>query len=174
MSETASREDGATQESLLITIEQWRGALPLDAVEEVVSAVAITPLSGARGPVLGYVDVRGDICPVIDARRILGLRRRALRPGDRMVILGLGPNRLIIPVDEASRVCHVRVIEGGATDAVPPDRPGGPAGLRAASIDEPSGEIVALVDPVAVFGRFARERPTATATATEVGSAASG
>jgi len=172
MCETASREDGATQESLLITIEQWRGALPLNAVQEVVSAVAITPLSGARGPVLGYVDVRGDICPVIDARRILGLRRRALRPSDRMVVLGLGRSRLIIPVDEASRVCRVRVIESGATEAVPPDQLGGPAGLRAASIDEPSGEIVVLVDPVAVFGRFARGRLTTTPTG--VGSAASG
>lgn len=164
MSEAAVRGDTATILSLLVRIEQWRGALPLEAVKEVVRAVAITPLSGVRGPLLGYVDVRGQACPVVDARRVFHLRRRALRPTDRMVILGVGEERLIIPVDEASRVGAVRVADDVSPEA------GGPApsrtsgGLRAARVDEPGGDIVTLVDPVTVFGRFAPRRSTATAT----------
>jgi chemotaxis signal transduction protein len=137
--------------------------LPLDALEEVVRAVSITQLSGARGSLLGYVDVRGEVCPVVDARRVFHLPRRAILPSDRMVIIRLGPDRLIVPVDEAGRVCPVRVIETRSPE---------PAGLRAASIDEPDGEIVALVDPVAVFGRFASGHPRAMAT--EVGPAPGG
>ena len=164
MRETVVRDARPLGPSLLVRIGQWRGALPLDAVVEVVRAVAITPLSGVRSPLLGYVDVRGDLCPVVDARRILRLPRRAVQPDDRMVILGFGPDRLIVPVDEAGRVCAVRVRDDVPAETVAPDRSGEVVGLRAASIDEPGGEIVALVDPVAVFGRFARGRPVATAT----------
>lgn len=164
MTEDAIRGEGAMTLSLLVRIGKWLGALPLDALEEVVRAVAITPLSGTRGPLLGYVDVRGELCPVVDTRRIFHLPRRAILPGDRMVILRLGPDRLIVPVDEAGRICSVRVIEDMSPEAVAPGPSREPAGLRAASIDEPDGEIVALVDPIAVFGRFVSGRPRATAT----------
>lgn len=158
--------------SLLVRIEQWLGALPLDTLEEVVRAVSITQLSGVRGSLLGYVDVRGEICPVLDTRRVFHLPRRAILPSDRMVILRLGQDRLIVPVDEAGRVCSVRPIEAGSPELVGSDQSREMAGVRAASIDEPDGEIVALVDPVAVFGRFASGRPRATAT--HVGPAAAG
>lgn len=163
MSEPTVRSDTTDSLSLLIRIEQWRGALPLEAVEEVVRAVAITPLSGVRGPLLGYVDVRGRACPVVDARRVLHLPRRALRPSDRMVILGVGAERLIIAVDDASRVGTVRVAEDVPPEAVAPAPSRMSGGLRAARVDEPGGDIVALVDPVIVFGRFASGRSTAIA-----------
>ena len=158
--------------SLLVRIEQWLGALPLDTLEEVVRAVSITQLSGVRGSLLGYVDVRGEICPVLDTRRVFHLPRRAILPSDRMVILRLGQDRLIVPVDEAGRVCSVRPIEAGSPELVGSDQSREMAGVRAASIDEPDGEIVALVDPVAVFGRFASGRPRTMAT--EVGPAPGG
>lgn len=163
MSEAAVRGDTATIPSLLVRIEQWRGALPLEAVKEVVRAVAITPLSGVRGPLLGYVDVRGQACPVVDARRVFHLRRRALRPSDRMVILGVGAERLIIAVDEASRVGTVRVADDVPPEAVAPAPSRMSGGLRAAHVDEPGGDIVALVDPVIVFWRFASGRSAAIA-----------
>lgn len=164
MGEPADRTADATKLSLLVRIEQWCGALPLEAVQEVVRAVAVTPLSGRRGPLLGYVDVRGDVCPVVDARRIFRLRGRALRPSDRMVILGVGTDRLIIPVDEAGRVSTVRIAEDVAPEAVAPDPSRLSMGLRAARVDEPGGEILALVDPIAVFGHLASGRMPVTAT----------
>lgn len=146
--------------------------MPLDALEEVVRAVSITQMSGARGSLLGYVDVRGELCPVLDTRRVFHLPRRAILPSDRMVIIRLGPGRLVVPVDEAGRVCSVQPIEAGSPEPVGGDQSRELSGVRAASIDEPDGEIVALVDPVVVFGRFASGRPRATAT--QVGPAAAG
>jgi hypothetical protein len=75
-----------------------------------------------------------------------------------MVILSVGSDRLIIPVDEASRVRAVRVADDVPTEAVTADPSRTPAGLRAARVDEFDGDIVALVDPITVFGRFARAR----------------
>ena len=171
MGDSVDRAEDVATPALLVRIEQWRGALPLEAVREVVRAVAVTPLSGRRGALLGYVDVRGDVCPVVDARRIFGLRGRALRPSDRMVILGVGLDRFIIVVDEAGRVSTVRVVEDVPSASVAPVPSRTPTGLCAARIDEPEGEIVALVDPAIVFGRFAPGRSLATATATAAGSA---
>lgn len=164
MEESPGRGVGASTRSLLIRIEQWRGAMPLEVIEEVVRAVAVTPLSGVRSPLLGYVDVRGELCPVVDTRRLFHLRRRPLRPSDRMVVLRVGQQRLIVPVDEAGRVATVRVMEGVPPETIAPGRSGGLPGLRAASVDELGGDIVALIDPVAVFGGFARGIPLATAT----------
>jgi chemotaxis signal transduction protein len=164
MGDSVDRSEDVAAPVLLVRIEQWRGALPLEAVREVVRAVAVTPLSGRRGPLLGYVDVRGDVCPVVDARRIFGLRGRALRPSDRMVILGVGTDRLIIPVDEAGRVSTVRIAEDVTPEAVAPDPSRESTGLRAARVDEPGGEILALVDPVAVFGHLASGRTPVTPT----------
>lgn len=170
MSYSVDRSEEAAKPALLVRIGQWRGALPLEAVQEVVRAVAVTPLSGRRGLLLGYVDVRGDVCPVVDARRIFRLRGRELRPTDRMVILGVGTDRLVIPVDEAGRVSTVRMAEDVAPEAVAPNPSRESTGLRAARVDEPGGEILALVDPVAVFGHLASGRMPVTAT--EGGSAA--
>ena len=136
--ETTIRGEGATMLSLLVRIEQWRGALPLDALEEVVRAVSITQLSGARGSWLGYVDVRGELCRVVDARRVFHLPRRAILPSDRMVILRFGPHRLIVPVDEAGRVCLVRVIEDMLPEAVAPGPLTPARGSRWTSEDLPS------------------------------------
>jgi hypothetical protein len=75
-----------------------------------------------------------------------------------MVILSVGSDRLVIPVDEASRVGTVRVADDVPTEAVAPDPSRTPPGLRAARVDERDGDIVALVDPITAFGRFARVR----------------
>lgn len=137
--------------------------MPLEVIDEVVRAVAVTALSGMRGPLLGYVDLRGELCPVVDTRRLFHLQRRPLRPSDRMVVLRAGLQRLIVPVDEAGQVAAVRIMDDVPPETVSPGRSGGLPGLRAASIDELGGEIVALLDPAVVFGGFARGRPLAAA-----------
>lgn len=164
MEKRPGRTADVTALSLLVRIERWRGALPLEAVQEVVRAVAVTPLSGRRGSLLGYVDLRGELCPVVDARRIFHLRGRALRPSDRMVVLAVGTDRLIVPVDEVGRVSTVRIAEDVGPEAVAPDPSRELTGLRAARVDEPGGEVLALVDPLAVFGHFAPARMSATVT----------
>lgn len=63
-----------------------RVAFPLDQVERIIRAVAIAPVPGATRCLHGVIDVAGDMLPVYDLRRLLGLRGGPLRPQDRIVL----------------------------------------------------------------------------------------
>lgn len=70
----------------LFVIEGRRYALGLDAVERVVRAVAVTPLSDGPDVVRGVINVQGRIVPVINLRRRLGFPDRETRLEDLLVI----------------------------------------------------------------------------------------
>lgn len=150
--------DGPDTDVLLIRIDDWTGALQLDAVGEVLPAVAITRLSGMPGGVLGHVDVHGELVEVIDARRRLGFEPRDLESADRMVLL-TEPARVIVPVDEALGLARVRPMPRIRVADGPPgstDRGSAATGLHPARIDGEDGRIVALIDPEAAFGPFGK------------------
>ena len=79
-------------------------ALPLEAVERVVQAVALTPLPGSPDFVLGIVNLAGDIIPVLDVRRRFGLEPRGIELSDQFIIAKMGARRIALLVDEARRV----------------------------------------------------------------------
>ena len=89
------------------TIDDRRLALRSAAVQEVLRAVAITPLPGAPTAIEGIIDVRGAIVPVYDLRRRLGLPAREVHPDDHMVVSRAGPRGLA-----ALRVTRVLELQG--------------------------------------------------------------
>ena len=74
-------------------------ALPLACVERVVRAVAVQPVPAAGGCLLGTLDVGGELRPLYDTRKLLGLPARAPHPDDRMVLVG-APVRCALLVDD--------------------------------------------------------------------------
>lgn len=80
------QRDTIHEQLLLFELEAQRFALPLTAAERVERAVAITPLPNAPVSVIGVINVRGDLLPVISLRRRLGLRERALTLADQLLI----------------------------------------------------------------------------------------
>jgi purine-binding chemotaxis protein CheW len=78
---------GTGSEHLLVfTLDEPRFALPLAAVERVVHAVEVTPLPKAPQIVLGVINAKGRVIPVVDMRRRFGLPVRELRLDDRFII----------------------------------------------------------------------------------------
>lgn len=75
-------------------------ALPLQAVERVVRAVAVHPAPAQAGCLLGAIDVAGELVPVYDLRKLLGLPARGLplHLSDRIVLLR-SPHRCGLVVD---------------------------------------------------------------------------
>jgi len=68
------------------TLDEGYYALELDAVERITQAVAITPLPEAPDIVLGIINIRGRIVPVVDIRRRFHLPEKEIEPSDRLII----------------------------------------------------------------------------------------
>jgi purine-binding chemotaxis protein CheW len=74
------------EEVLVVEIAGTRCALPLGDVLEVLRAVALTPLPTAPPIVEGVIDVRGEVVPVLDVRRRLGLPSAPVSAAQRLVL----------------------------------------------------------------------------------------
>jgi purine-binding chemotaxis protein CheW len=103
--EQSARVRAVGAEVLLFEVEQQRYAVPLSLVMEIVRAVAVEPLP--RTPranlevILGVINVRGQLAPVLDLRRRFGWADRPLDPREHFVLLR-GPARpLAIRSDRA-------------------------------------------------------------------------
>lgn len=78
-------------------VGQWIGfqlggqhyAVPVDQVQEVIRPRDIAAVPGAPGIVLGLMNLRGRLLPVIDGRRRLGLRSQSVGSADLQRVLVL-------------------------------------------------------------------------------------
>lgn len=103
----ASRENEAPLRVLVCDVGRDRYALPLDAVLEVVPAVALSPLPGAPPLVDGVINVRGTLVPVLDLRARLGLRREPLKASEHFVLAKAGEQTVALRVDRASDLLEI-------------------------------------------------------------------
>jgi chemotaxis protein histidine kinase CheA len=62
-------------QALVLPVGADRYALELAAVREVVRAPDVTPLPGAPAAVLGVLNLRGEVVPLIDTATLLGIGR---------------------------------------------------------------------------------------------------
>lgn len=85
--------------------------IPSRQVEQVRSAAQVTRLADCPALVEGVVNLGGELVPVLDGRRRLGISHRDVRVTDRFVILRSRGKRLVMHVDSA-----VGVVEVSASD----------------------------------------------------------
>lgn len=79
-------EPGASCELLVFWLGEQRYALPLNPVQRIERAVAVTALPAAPEAVLGIVNVRGQVVPVFNLRRRFRLPERPTELTDRLVV----------------------------------------------------------------------------------------
>ena len=75
------------REVLLFELNQQRYALPLSGVMELTRACAVQALPKAPELVLGVLNLRGVVVPVVDLRRRLALPDTALDPNDYLSLI---------------------------------------------------------------------------------------
>ncbi len=114
-----------------------RFALRLADVREIARAVAPSPLPDAPASVLGTIDVRGTRVPLYDLRARLGLPPAKLRARDALVLVGDGPRRAAIMVDDTLGIERIpadaiapALRSRGVLDRDRTHRPRGRAGRR--------------------------------------------
>jgi purine-binding chemotaxis protein CheW len=81
-----------------------RYALHLSAVERVVRMVDITPLPRAPSIVLGVINVRGQVIPVVNARRRFRLPEREITLTDQLVVARTARRLVALVADAATDV----------------------------------------------------------------------
>ncbi|MCX6070998.1 MAG: chemotaxis protein CheW [Chloroflexi bacterium] len=148
------KESAENRQMLVVfRMEGQRYALRLDAVDRVISAVAVTPVPETLGFVLGLVNLAGRLLPVISLRACLGMPDRPIRPEDQFVIAGTSRLTLALVVDEVE---GLSLIEDGQTVAVGDTLPGERSRIdRLAKIN---GDIIPIYDLEQLFSRDAQER----------------
>ena len=89
---------------VVFTLDEYRYAVPLAAVERVVRLVEITPLPKAPRIVIGVINLQGRIVPVLDMRARFGLPKRGMRLGDQLIIARTSRRTVAMLVDESRGV----------------------------------------------------------------------
>lgn len=89
---------------VVFTLDDRRYGIALSAVERVVRMVDVTPLPQAPAIVLGVVNLRGRVIPVLDLRRRFRLPGRSFALADQLVIARTARRAVAFAVDAATGV----------------------------------------------------------------------
>jgi len=85
---------------VVFTLENQRYAIRLSAVDKAVRMVEVTPLPKAPEIVIGAVNLRGLIIPVLNVRRRFRLPEREAGTGDHLLIARTARRTVALVVDE--------------------------------------------------------------------------
>ena len=99
---------GESIEVLCFLLAKERYALEVRYVHEVFRLSALTPLPRAPDFLLGITNLRGEIHPLIDLRRLFGVPVYGLTDLSRVVLIGAAHPELGILADEARAVVTLR------------------------------------------------------------------
>lgn len=101
-------------EVLVFEVGDKRFGVRSGNVREVVRAVKLSPLPEATGVVEGLLNLRGQILPVVDMRRLFSLAPRKLRYTDYFLVVATDDRMLALHVDLA-----IDLVELSASDVQP-------------------------------------------------------
>ena len=115
-----SYHDGAFQKNIIVfTLDELRFAVYLSAVERVVQAVEITPLPKAPKIVMGVINVKGQIVPVLDIRQRLHLPMRDVDINDQFILARASSRLVALAVDSVNELHEIEERELVAADQIP-------------------------------------------------------
>ncbi|MBG0818594.1 chemotaxis protein CheW [Planomonospora sp. ID82291] len=107
--ETVLDDLADTLELVSFTVDGQEYALPIDQVQEIVQApeeVSRVPNAGVH--VLGVMDLRGRLLPVLSMRRVFGLEVTPLEPQNRIVVVSLDGGGVVgVVMDTVREVLRV-------------------------------------------------------------------
>lgn len=112
--------EGPVLRLVLFVVEDQRYGLPLETVDRVLRMVAVSPLPEAPPVALGVINVHGQVIPVVDVRRRLGLPARQHDVTAHLLVARTVRRALALPVDVVLGVTDVAADRVTATDRLLP------------------------------------------------------
>jgi purine-binding chemotaxis protein CheW len=104
----AASEEASAVVLLVFRIDGCEHAVAVEQVVEVLRMVAATPLPDAPPWVLGVINVRGRVIPLIDVRARLGAPRLEPEPSTSVIVVQTDEVAAGLVVDEVVEVLAVR------------------------------------------------------------------
>jgi purine-binding chemotaxis protein CheW len=98
---------GAVQDAspvVVLGIGKERYGIDLEDVAEVFPPVAPTPVPGAAPVYSGVINVHGEIRPVLDLRRLLGIETASLEDVSRVILLRKDGRELGLEIDSVEQI----------------------------------------------------------------------
>jgi purine-binding chemotaxis protein CheW len=96
-------------EVLIIECADHFFGLDVSEVREVLRAVALSPTPHAHQAMLGMMNLRGQVLPVLDTAWIFGFGSSQVRPTDHFVVLSSEDARCAVRVDRAVDLVEIRL-----------------------------------------------------------------
>lgn len=84
-----------------------RYALPIDRVQEIQQIVAFSEIPGGGTGVVGMVNLRGNVIPAVDLRRVVGLPPEEYSLETPMIICRIDGQLVAVVVDEVQDVLDI-------------------------------------------------------------------
>lgn len=107
---TLQNEDDQESSITLLTFflgEEWYG-FPLDQVKVVARVLEVTPVPGTSPYVLGVINYKSSIYPLIDLHQLLGIEPNMPTRASRIIIVNYDQNSFAVIVDSMTEVKEVR------------------------------------------------------------------
>lgn len=98
---------GQSTEALVFLLDGQEYGIALHCVQEIRSYQAPTRLAGACAYLLGIMDLRGEVVPLIDLRIRLGLRAAEVDAFTVVIVISLGERRIGIVADRVNDVVEL-------------------------------------------------------------------
>jgi len=101
---------------LAFFIDGQKYAIPLASVDKISRAVEITPLPKAPSIILGIINFRGRILPVVNLRRRFGLQERDPELADQLIMAHTPARAVALLADHVEGVIEIdrrEVIKAG-------------------------------------------------------------
>ncbi len=92
------------ERAVVFHLGSQRYGIPLDQVNEIQQIVAFSDVPGDGLGVVGMVNLRGEVVPAIDVRRLVGMDDRAYSLETPMIITRSGEHVVALIVDEVDDV----------------------------------------------------------------------
>jgi purine-binding chemotaxis protein CheW len=105
---------------VVFTLDDRLYALPLARVQRVVSVVDVTPLPKAPGVVLGVINLRGNIIPVMSMRTRFGLPEAETNLSDQIIVADTATRTVGLLVNSVSGVIERALEEVIETEKIVP------------------------------------------------------
>lgn len=139
---------GAESQYVIFQLEGQQYGASVDVVREVTYMTAVTRLPNSPDYVEGVLDLRGEVMPVINLRRRLGISDREPQQDERLMVLTLGDRTAAVRVDRVDEVLSL------PEEAVLPPDPATslPGQEYVMGLVRRDGGIVVMLDMQAVVG----------------------